>query len=563
MSEKEKNIIRIIILFGLLLIPIFYALENALDLQYSPLKKVAYLLIVILLLIIPALFLKARVYFILEGFFNFLFFPIDIASLYLNKQSTSTVFLQNIFATNYAEAKELLAAAWPLAISVICLWILYFFLAFRVNNKYLFEKKAVIYIASGFVTLSIAGVIGMAIFLTKIHNERTMRNTIEDAAGLAWMKLYKIYPYNLYLETIDLIREQHIQRQLAQQVKNFRFGINQTYHNQPELYILVIGETARYDHFGLNGYERNTTPLLSQQHNVISYDSTFSQANLTATSIPLLLTRATAEFPQQAYAETTLPEAFKEAGFKIGWITKQVPYPFVERAMNNCDYSYFYSKGIDVDANYDCEMLNQLREYTEDTAQFFVLHSLGCHFRYELRYPAEFKLFKPVLGEMFSYSMISEENKEKLINAYDNAILYTDYFLNELIGYVDSLNRPAMILYISDHGESFWDDERKLSLHGSYQISEYEYHVPMLIWYSEEYATLYPQKVQAMQQNKTTPVSSDVVFYSMLDMAGINNIVDSTRCISSPYLQRMDTFYIITGMGDIKQHSFTNTLPIP
>ena len=91
-----------------------------------------------------------------------------------------------------------------------------------------------------------------------------------------------------------------------------------------------------------------------------------------------------------------------------------------------------------------------------------------------------------------------------MINAYDNAILYTDYFLNELISYVDSLDRPAVMLYMSDHGESFWDDERKLSMHGSYQISEYEYHVPLIIWYSEEYKAKYPHKVSAMQQNKTT-----------------------------------------------------------
>ena len=86
-----------VILTGLLLVPAFYAMGTAIDLEYSWLKRAAYLLTVLTLLAIPALLLKARTYFLAEGILNFLFFPIDIASLHLNRQSTSTVFLQNIF----------------------------------------------------------------------------------------------------------------------------------------------------------------------------------------------------------------------------------------------------------------------------------------------------------------------------------------------------------------------------------------------------------------------------------------------------------------------------------
>ena len=100
MKDNTGNIIRIIVLFALLLLPVFYALFGAIDLEYSWLKKFAYLAVVGILLLLPALFLKARTYFMVEGVFNFLFFPIDIASLYLNKQSTSTAFLSNIFHTD-------------------------------------------------------------------------------------------------------------------------------------------------------------------------------------------------------------------------------------------------------------------------------------------------------------------------------------------------------------------------------------------------------------------------------------------------------------------------------
>lgn len=558
MKDNTGNIIRIIVLFALLLLPVFYALFGAIDLEYSWLKKFAYLAVVGILLLLPALFLKARTYFMVEGVFNFFFFPIDIASLYLNKQPTSTAFLNNIFATNFSEAWELLVAAWPVALVVIVLWVTYFYLALKVENNYLFARKVAKYIVLLAVGTGIVGVLSMMVLRSSGNKDRSTADAAIDIADHLWMKLYKIYPYNLYLETADLIHDKYVQRQLSKQLSSFRFGITPAAHEAPEMYILIIGEAARYDHFGINGYARNTTPLLELEENLISFDSAFAQANLTATSVPLIVTRATAGNPQIAYAEKTITDAFSEAGFKTGWITKQIPYSYVERAMTDCNYSHFYAKGIDVNSNYDEEMLIQLKEYTEDTTQFFVLHSLGCHFRYEMRYPDEYKRFLPVFEEMFSYSMISEENKDKLVNAYDNAILYTDFFLHEIIRYADSLNRPACVVYMSDHGESFWDDERKLSLHGSYQVSEFEYHVPLFVWHSEEYALKYPEKVTALIQNKSIPVSSDVVFYSLLDLASIKgDVLDSTRSICSPYLQGIDTIDIITGAGEVKPYCFS------
>ena len=552
MDTQTRNKVRMLILLGLLLLPIIFALFTAIDLEYSWLKKFAYLSVVLTLLAIPALFLKARIYFLLEGIFNFLFFPIDIASLYLNRQPTSSSFLQNIFETNFSEAFELIRSTWQFAIVVILLWGVYFVLAFRVENRPLFSRKACKWILGLASCLFVVGTMTMMVLLKQFHSERTIKNTLLDAVGLVWVKLYKIYPYNLYIESFDLMQSRHEQVRMQEQIASFHFGIDPISCEELELYVLVIGETARYDHFGINHYERNTTPLLQQHTNLISYDSAFSQANLTASSLPLLVSRATAKNSQLAYGEKSLPEAFQEAGFKTGWLTKQVPYPFVERIMDACDYSKFYSKGIDVSGNYDEELVSTLHSFTEDTLQFFVLHSLGCHFRYEQRYPKSFEKFQPTLGGSFTYAMISEANQEPLVNAYDNAILYTDFFLHKLINYLDSLNRPAVMLYMADHGESFWDDDRKLALHGSYQTSEYEYHVPLLIWYSEEYEAAHPEKVQAMRQNKTTPVSSDVVFYSMLDLAGIEDIVDSTRSICSTSLVPADTIWVITGSGSVE-----------
>lgn len=552
MSAKTKNIIRIALLFALLLLPIFYALGNAIDIEYSLIKKLAYLVVVVVLLLVPATFLKARTYFIVEGIGNFLFFPIDIASLYLNRQSTSTVFLQNIFNTDRHEASELIVSVWPLCLIVIALWVLYFVLAFRVENKYMMSSILRKVLLISLPILFVVGIIALSISIKLRKSERTFSNIVPDAAGLVWMKLYKIYPYNLYLETTDILLMRQRQRTLQKQVEDFRFGIAPQ-ADESALYVLVIGEAARYDHFSLNGYQRSTTPYLESTEHLISFDSAFSQANLTTYSVPLMLTRAMARDSETAYKERSIVEAFQEAGFRSDMISKQQLHSqFTQRIMNVCDDQYAYTKPIDVAGNYDGEMVDKVREFTRDTAQFMVLHSLGCHFRYEQRYPEQYAVYEPVLGQSFSYSMLSEPNKDKLINAYDNAILYTDAFLHQLICYMDSLDKPAVMVYMSDHGESFWDDEQKLLLHGSYVISKYEYHVPLLVWYSEEYAALHRAKIEAMEQNRTTPLSSDVLFYSLLDLADISSpVIDSTRSICSPQLKAVDTVYVHTGSGDV------------
>ena len=558
MKSKVLNMVGICVLFTLLLLPIFYSLCVAVDLEYSLLKKVAYLWVVLLLLLLPALFLKARAYFLIQGIFNFLFFPIDIASLYLNKQSTSSAFLQNILRTDIGEATELLVSLWPLCIVVGVLYVLYFVLAFKVENQYLVPKKLRKVILISAVLAVVTGVTVFTIYGKTRHKNRSLLNEMSNAVQFCYIKLYKIYPYNLYLGLADIVSKQNYQKKLEEQVSTFSFGIKPQVNDDNPLYILVIGEAARYDHLSLNGYERNTTPLLQVRKNLISYDSAYAQANLTSYSLPLIITRATADDADRAYREKSIVEAFQEAGYYSGYLNKQLSYAIETRIVKVSDYAYQSNKEVDVENNYDIDLVAKLQECVSDTSHFFVLHTMGSHFRYEYRYPAEFEQFTPVMGKSFSYLGISEENKSEFINAYDNTILYLDYFLNELIEYVDGLNRSAVIVYMSDHGESFWEDDRKLSLHGSYEISKYEFHVPMLVWYSDEYQLNNSQKVENIKKNKAKTISSDAIFYSMLDIAGIKEVTDSTKSICSEYLQPIDSVWVFNGQGKTKQVSLKN-----
>jgi glucan phosphoethanolaminetransferase (alkaline phosphatase superfamily) len=547
---NRKSIILAVIATVLLLLPCLVVAFASIDLNYSVVKQCGYLLMVLVCLLLPALFLRARTYFIVEGIFNFLLFPIELASIYLNKQSATPLFIQTILSTNWAEATELLISFWWAVLVVVLLWVVYFCLVARIENVYIFSRSwrkrlAVVCI---FIGLSVYGAVGVVVW--RCATVRTVSYILSDTHSKFWMKFEKIFPYNIYIGVCKWFQVQREWKQSQAALASFRFGVEpQEYPSANPLFVLYIGESARYDHFQVNGYNRPTTPYLDTCSNLISFHHIYSQANLTSLSVPLILTRATADNRALQYSERSVVEAFAEAGFQTAFIEKNSYTLFVWRIMNTCSYHYLYSTGID-NSVYDTDMLCHLQKTLSDSAQMAVLHSIGSHFKYCLRYPDEDAYFQPSMTAKDGYST-DEANKTAIINAYDNTIRQTDKALGELIDYLRTLHRPAVVLYLSDHGESLWDDARKLVLHGSYECAEAEYHIPFLVWYSDSYANLYPDKVKQMRANSNAHVSSQVVFHSLLDLADIQQIVDSTHSVCSPYLQSTDTIMVLTGCGAV------------
>ena len=165
--------------------------------------------------------------------------------------------------------------------------------------------------------------------------------------------------------------------------------------------MLVIGETARYGNFGINGYARNTTPRLSERTNLISFDSTYAIANLTTVSVPFILSRATPQTTEIFNKEKSVVEAFQEAGYHTAWIANQsFGNKLLMPISSSCDYTHYLPADITNHQNLDIKLLDYLQPLLdkEKGRQFIVLHSLGCHFKYNCRHPKEFAQFQPDLN---------------------------------------------------------------------------------------------------------------------------------------------------------------------
>ena len=223
------------------------------------------------------------------------------------------------------------------------------------------------------------------------------------------------------------------------------------------------------------------------------------------------------------------------------------------------DTYYETGKDMSVTGNYDALLLAPLQERLHGSTpkQFIVLHTMGSHWRYDTRYTPDFEHFTPSLGSDFRLSMITPSNRERLVNAYDNTIRYTDFFLDSVCSLIAEQHVPAIVLYMSDHGENLYDDERHLVLHGNYSASRWLFHVPLIIWYSDEYAALHPDKIAQLHAHAECCDNSSMLFASMMDAAGLSYINDTasnatmrTRSIFSSDYCAPDTLFVLTAEGE-------------
>lgn len=284
---------------------------------------------------------------------------------------------------------------------------------------------------------------------------------------------------------------------------------------QHEIYVLAIGESVRYSNWSLNGiYERETAPLLGNRNGLCLFSDYYAEATLTQHALPLLFTPVGVENYEEHFQYKSIASAFHEAGFKTVLISHRA------QLMNN-GYHDYLAQNFDsvVFVVHDSLIAPELAKIARRGAKLFVVtHYLGNHMFYTNR-TEDCLVWRPDYN-----ADLKVESDNLFLNAYDNSLLYTDRLLNDVLSTLDSVRAVCSWLFISDHGEYI---DSRVSGHGhTYHPTKDEYHVPLMVWYNDEYKATYPDKVANMRRHKDEPVCADHVFWSVLDMAGIR--IDST-----------------------------------
>ena len=256
--------------------------------------------------------------------------------------------------------------------------------------------------------------------------------------------------------------------------------------HERELIILVVGETARSDRFSINGYERETTPRIRAEENIVSFTDFWACGTSTAVSVPCMFSMGgMANFDVgTAGARENLLDVLQHAGVNVTWLDNNSDSKGVAV---RADYRSFRTSSGNSICDIECRdegMLTNLQGYIDSHPNgdiFIVLHQMGNHGpAYSKRYPSDFQKFTPACQS----SDLSQCSDEEIGRAYDNAILYTDHFLGESIELLkrNQDNFDAALFYLSDHGESL--GENGLYLHGLPKAiaPDDQLHVPAVIW---------------------------------------------------------------------------------
>jgi lipid A ethanolaminephosphotransferase len=422
--------------------------------------------------------------------------------------------LRNVFATNPKEAAELLGRDLGLHIllfglvpSVLVWWVR---LKRRPFRRALLVRSA--WVAAAVLAGAASLMLVFADFASLMRNHREVRHLLTPgnlvAAGLgnAWGHARRPGQPRLPVGA------------------DAKLGAAWQARSRPTLFVLVVGETARAQNFALDGYGRPTTPRLSAL-DVINFPHAQACGTSTEVSLPCMFSPYGRRHydEDQILGHESLLHVLARAGFKVLWRDNQSGCKGVcdglpAEQLDHAKVDSLCAEGQCLD-----EILMQgVEGIARDTRgnMFLVLHQLGSHGpAYYRRYPAIFKRFTPTCES----EDLRRCTQAEIVNAYDNSLLYTDFFLAKLIGFLDKAQatHDTAMLYVSDHGESL--GENGLYLHGVPQsiAPDVQRHVPFVVWLSAAFRRDFHVSDKCLREQATRPVSHDNLFHSLLGVLDI------------------------------------------
>ncbi len=291
--------------------------------------------------------------------------------------------------------------------------------------------------------------------------------------------------------------------------------------------ILVIGESYSKYHSSLYGYEKNTNPGLSKRIDngemVIFNDAvTISDHTNGVMGSVFSLSKGV----ESLNGDILFPAIFKAAGFKTALYDNQYFVGNGISFLSDAELSKtVFDDRNDSKARYDLDIVNMMGLGKDSANHLIVYHLMGQHYTYADRYPEKFAKFKAS-----DYTVPADMDKRQIVAHYDNATLYNDYVMDNLMK--NNSDKKAIIIYFSDHGEEIFDQGDYMG-HGNATVSKdmrYQMSVPMMIWASESYRKENAEQWQKIQHASTLPVFTDDISHLLIDLAGIKTeYLDETR----------------------------------
>ena len=281
--------------------------------------------------------------------------------------------------------------------------------------------------------------------------------------------------------------------------------------------IIIIGESHSVYHTSLYGYEKKTYPLMEKRREageLFVYDNAITTGDVTYTVMKSVFSL---DSMGVAFNETPIfPAVFKSAGYKTYLYDNEYSVDKSRYFMTDKTLSMLvYTSRNTTSYSYDGDMVDKI--FTpDDSLALCIFHLKGQHISYDKRYPERFEVFRAEnYNERFSY------NQRKDIASYDNACLYNDFVINEIIKKYEDYN--SVVVYFSDHGEEVFE-LRDYKGHGTAQSSsnmKYQIRIPLWVWLSQKYRQNHSQIIEKLNNACHAHITIDDISHFLLDLARI------------------------------------------
>lgn len=318
-----------------------------------------------------------------------------------------------------------------------------------------------------------------------------------------------------------------------------------------QVFVVIIGESTNRHHMGIYGYYRDTTPRLSAiRDDLFVFRDVISPHSHTNLVMKQLLTFNNSDNDEDWYRYPTLMNCLKQAGFRTYWVSNQETYGLwantTTALANQADVRIFNSwraSDSDMGVQYDKALLRYLDNILQsDTVpcKFIFLHLMGNHVNYRDRYPPEFN--------RFDSSAVRDEGREfltpakkRIISEYDNAVLMSDFVVSEVIERLRARSEPGCMILLSDHGEEVYD-QRDFCGHTETVGNRFMVEIPFIIWLSDSYKSLYPDKLEAIRGSIHNPWMTDDFIHVVFDLADLeSDLFEPGRSVINPEFNRERT----------------------
>jgi lipid A ethanolaminephosphotransferase len=425
--------------------------------------------------------------------------------------------LRNVFHTDVKEARELLTL--PLLLSILLYGALPAYLLSRLEFRERPRRRAVLVRLSFLCGCVAAACTGTVLVFQDLSS--VMRNQKEVR--------YLMTPANYLVSSVRVLASDTGDVRTARIPVGTDAALAASWagRSKPALLVVVVGETARAANWGLNGYERQTTPSLANL-DVINYPHVTSCGTNTEVSVPCMFS----PFGRKQYDENSirrhesLLHVLDHSGIKTIWRDNQSGCKGVCDGLELQQMDQKRNATLcDGERCLDEILIDDLEAQIAKTQGnlVLILHQLGNHGpAYSRRYPEVFRRFTPTCDT----PDLGKCNREQIVNSYDNALLYTDHFLDQIIHRLKTQrSHDAAMIYVSDHGESL--GEKGFYLHGLPRAiaPKEQTEVPMLMWLSPGFATSFNLDTQCLKNQAAHPVSHDYLFHSILGILQVTTKV--------------------------------------